>query len=242
MKLPLLCTMLTLALALPALAQAPEPVGAMPVSDVELPTEADRISYMLGKDVGDTLAKYPIDIDLDLVLHAIRDAVEGKQPPLTRGELQETRLAWQRKMQDAQEQMADEQGVKNLEEGKTFMAENAQREGVQVLEGNVQYRVLNEGDGDSPGEESTVRIHYEGKFIDGRIFDSTYQVGQPLSMRMTIPIKGLQVALKNMQVGDKWEVVVPPDLAFGNASQAGIPPNSTLIYELELLEVTNEAP
>lgn len=234
---PILVFMVMLTLS-PAIARAQQSEGEAPVSDVQLPEEMDRISYMLGKDVGDTIAKYPIDIDLDLVLRAIRDTVEGKQPPLTPGELQETRLAWQRAMQDAQERLSEEEGVKNREEGVKFLLENAEKEGVEELEGGVQYKVLQEGDGDSPTEEDSVRIHYEGRFIDGRIFDSTYQVGQPLTMRMTIPIKGLQVALKNMQVGDKWEVVVPADLAFGAAPQAGIPPYSTLIYELELLEVT----
>lgn len=212
-------------------------VGANLTSDVKLPTEADRISYMLGKDVGDTLAKYPIAIDLDLVLRAIRDSVEGKSAPLTYGELQETRLAWQRQMQDAQDQMADEEGLVNMEAGRAYLEENAKKDGVKVLDGNVQYRVLTAGDGASPAEEDSVRVHYEGRFLDGRIFDSTYQVGQPLTMRMTIPIKGLQVALKQMKTGDKWEVVVPSDMAFGAAPQAGIPPNSTLVYELELLEV-----
>lgn len=118
-----------------------------------------------------------------------------------------------------------------------FLAENAAREGVVTTASGLQYEVLASGDGASPGPTDTVTTHYHGTFVDGRVFDSSVQRGVPASFPVDRVIAGWTEALQMMQVGDKWKIVCPPDLAYGERGRSGIPPNSTLIFEVELLDV-----
>ena len=123
------------------------------------------------------------------------------------------------------------------EAGRAFLAENAAREGVVTTASGLQYEVLVSGDGATPGPTDTVTTHYHGTFVDGRIFDSSVQRGVPASFPVNGVIKGWTQALQMMQVGDKWKIVCPPDLAYGEPGRGGIPPNSTLVFEVELLDV-----
>ena len=123
------------------------------------------------------------------------------------------------------------------EAGRAFLAENAERDGVVTTASGLQYEVLASGDGASPGPTDTVTTHYHGTFVDGRVFDSSVQRGTPASFPVDRVIKGWTEALQMMRVGDKWKIVCPPDLAYGEQGRSGIPPSSTLIFEVELLEV-----
>ena len=121
--------------------------------------------------------------------------------------------------------------------GMAFLAENGEREGVVTTPSGLQYEVLASGDGATPGPTDTVTTHYHGTFVDGRIFDSSVQRGVPASFPVNRVIKGWTEALQMMKVGDKWKIVCPPDLAYGEQGRSGIPPRSTLIFEVELLDV-----
>ena len=123
------------------------------------------------------------------------------------------------------------------EAGMAFLAENGEREGVVTTPSGLQYEVLASGDGATPGPTDTVTTHYHGTFVDGRIFDSSVQRGVPASFPVDRVIKGWTEALQMMKVGDKWKIVCPPDLAYGEQGRSGIPPHSTLIFEVELLDV-----
>lgn len=121
--------------------------------------------------------------------------------------------------------------------GRAYLAENGRREGVVTTASGLQYEVLASGDGATPGPTDTVTTHYHGTFVDGRIFDSSVQRGVPASFPVNGVIKGWTEALQLMKVGDKWRIVCPPDLAYGERGRSGIPPSSTLIFEVELLDV-----
>lgn len=121
--------------------------------------------------------------------------------------------------------------------GRAFLAENAEREGVVTTASGLQYEILASGDGATPGPTDIVTTHYHGTLVDGRVFDSSVQKGVPASFRVNGVIKGWTEALQMMQVGDKWKIVCPPDLAYGERRLPGIPPSSTLIFEVELLDV-----
>lgn len=123
------------------------------------------------------------------------------------------------------------------EAGMAFLAENGEREGVVTTPSGLQYEVLASGDGATPGPTDTVTTHYHGTFVDGRVFDSSVQRGVPASFPVNRVIKGWTEALQMMKVGDKWKIVCPPDLAYGEQGRSGIPPHSTLIFEVELLDV-----
>ena len=138
---------------------------------------------------------------------------------------------------EAVETGADEDPQTAAEAGRAFIAENAAREGVVTTDSGLQYEVLVSGDGASPGPTDTVTTHYHGTFVDGRVFDSSVQRGVPASFPVDRVIAGWTEALQMMQVGDKWKIVCPPDLAYGEQGRGGIPPSSTLIFEVELLDV-----
>ena len=121
--------------------------------------------------------------------------------------------------------------------GAAFLAKNAEREGVVTTASGLQYEVLASGDGATPGPTDVVTTHYHGTFVDGRVFDSSVQRGQPASFPVNRVIKGWTQALQLMKVGDKWRIYCPPDLAYGKEGRSGIPPNSTLVFEVELLAV-----
>lgn len=121
--------------------------------------------------------------------------------------------------------------------GAAFLAKNAEREGVVTTASGLQYEVLASGDGASPGPTDVVTTHYHGTFVDGRVFDSSVQRGQPASFPVNRVIKGWTQALQLMKVGDKWRIYCPPDLAYGKEGRSGIPPDSTLVFEVELLAV-----
>ena len=139
--------------------------------------------------------------------------------------------------QDVAESSRVAESATPADAGRAFLAENAEREGVVTTASGLQYEVLVSGDGATPGPTDTVTTHYHGTFVDGRVFDSSVDKGVPASFPVNRVIKGWTEALQMMKVGDKWKLVCPPDLAYGERGRGGIPPNSTLIFEVELLDV-----
>lgn len=199
--------------------------------------QQDKDSYSLGYTFGMNLKKQGIDLNTDVLLRAIRDAVEQKQPVVSMDEIRETVYRLEEKMRISQEKRAKESASKNLQEGNAFLEKNKEKQGVKTLPDGLQYKVLVEGDGPSPKPTDFVSVNYKGSLVDGTLFDSSYTRGEPVNPRVDGVIKGWSEALQLMKPGSKWEIFVPPNLAYGARGFNRIPPNSTLIFEIELLSI-----
>jgi len=214
------------------------PLRAQDTNSADLSTERDQVSYAIGYNIGINLARQGFDVDPELIARGIRDVLQTNEPALSQAEAQRVLQSYQQTlMRKRQEQMAA-LAANNREEGASWLAENAKKEGVQTLESGLQYKVLTEGTGEAIEARDTVQVNYRGTLIDGTEFDSSYSRGQPAQFKVTAVIPGWTEALQKMRVGDKWELFVPPDLAYGDRQQGGIPPGSTLIFEVEALAVT----
>ncbi|MCE8035397.1 FKBP-type peptidyl-prolyl cis-trans isomerase [Halomonas sp. MCCC 1A11057] len=200
-------------------------------------TEDERLSYSLGIAYGQSIAQEYPDLDVEAFTDAIRDLIEGNDLAMEAEEMAATLSKFQQDALAARQAEAEELAELNLAEGQAFLAENAEREEVTTTESGLQYEVLENGDGDSPGPSSHVEVHYEGTLVDGTVFDSSFERGQPLSFRVDQVIEGWQEALQLMSVGDTWMLFIPPELGYGAQGQGPIGPNETLIFRVELLDV-----
>lgn len=197
-------------------------------------TESQRVSYGIGRQMGDQLAGSKIpDLDLDAVAAGLRDAYSQQPSQVAEQDLQAAFQGLQAKMQAA----ADEAAGAMRQAGEAFLAENAKREGVVTLASGLQYQVINAGSGATPTASSTVQTHYEGTLIDGEVFDSSYKRGQPAEFPVGGVIAGWTEALQLMQEGAKWRLFIPSQLAYGERAAGSIPPHSTLVFDIELLKV-----
>jgi len=215
-------------MAWPALAGAQEPA---------LTTEKDKLSYAMGMDLGTQLRTRSVDIDPALFGQGLKDALSGGRTLLTADEAREAIAGLQRAMVVKMAEAARLAGEKNKAEGEAFLAANKAKEGVVTLPSGLQYKVLKAGEGRKPTEADTVEVHYRGTLVDGTEFDSSYGRGQPQKMPVRGLIKGWTEALPLMPVGSKWQLVVPPELAYGERGTKAIGPNATLVFELELLAI-----
>ncbi len=195
-------------------------------------------SYSLGYEFGGNLKRQGVEIDVDVLLSAVREGLEGKKPVLSPEEIRGTLLQLRKKLMVLQDQRFREFAAKNLEEGKTFLEANKTKEGVKTLPSGLQYKVLQEGNGPIPKLSDSVTLHYRGTLIDGNEFDSSYRRGEPTVLNLIGVIKGWQEALQLMKTGSKWQLFVPTYLAYGQRQFGRIPPNSTLIFGLELLSIS----
>lgn len=207
-----------------------------------LKTQKDKVSYSIGLDIGKNLKKQSIDIDPDLLARGLKDAMTEGKTLLTEEEVRTVMTAFQQEMQAKAAARVKELGDKNMKEGETFLAENKKKEGVVTLPSGLQYKVVTAGNGKKPKSSDTVTTHYRGTLIDGSEFDSSYKRGQPASFPVTGVIAGWTEALQLMPAGSKWQLFVPASLAYGprGAGQM-IGPNATLIFEVELLSIQEEA-
>jgi FKBP-type peptidyl-prolyl cis-trans isomerase FklB len=198
-------------------------------------------SYSLGYDFGDNLKRQGIEIDVDVLISAVTDGLEGKKPALNPEEIRDTLLQLRKKLMVLQDRRYRELAAKNLKEGRAFLEANKTKEGVHTLPSGLQYKVLREGDGPIPKATDTVTINYRGTLTDGKEFDSSYVRGKPMTVHVFGVIDGWTEALQLMKVGSKWQLFIPPDLAYGDRQYNRIQPNSTLIFEIELLSIASEA-
>lgn len=208
-------------------------------SSVELNTRPARLSYALGMEMGGFLKGMPTTIQIDAFLAGVRDRYTGKAR-LTRDQANEAKMGLLKKMQAEQARMLEKSGGKNRKEGEAFLAKNKKRKGVVTTPSGLQYELLRQGDGPGPGPKDKVKVHYRGTLIDGTEFDSSYKGKKPqgvvMSLRRMIPgwVEGLQL----MKTGSKYRFVIPPELAYGEQGAGGrVGPNSTLVFEVELLSV-----
>ncbi len=204
----------------------------------ELTDLKERESYSLGYQFGKNLKFQGVDIDLDVYNSGVRDAVDGKAPRMTPEEIRSTITGLQQRLNAARQEALKQEGEKNLAQGRAFLADNGKKDGVKTLASGLQYTVLADGSGKSPQKTDTVTVHYRGTLIDGSEFDSSITRDQPATFKVDGVIAGWTEALQLMKPGAKWRLFIPPGLAYGErGSPPRIPPNSTLIFEVELISV-----
>jgi len=187
----------------------------------------EKVSYIIGMDIGNNLKKQAIDADPNSLLRGIQDALSGAKPLLSQEEIQETMVAFQKEMAEKQKQ-----------KGEAFLSENKKKEGVKTLPSGLQYKVIKAGTGKKPKSNDTVTVNYRGTLIDGTEFDSSFRRGQPATFQVSGVIPGWTEAMQLMAEGAKWQLFIPPNLAYGERGAGGlIGPNATLIFEVELISV-----
>ncbi|MDO6428396.1 MULTISPECIES: FKBP-type peptidyl-prolyl cis-trans isomerase [Thalassotalea] len=205
------------------------------MSDKLFETIEQRVSYGVGRQLGDQLRNNPFkDFDVTAVQAGLADAMAAADSQVSEADLNEAFSVVSKKLQ---EQEQEEAKVKAAE-GEAYLVENAKRDDVVVLESGLQYEVITEGEGEKPTAQSTVRTHYHGTFINGDVFDSSYDRGQPAEFPVGGVIQGWTEALQLMPVGSKWRLHVPYNLAYGErGSQGAIPPYAALVFDVELLDI-----
>lgn len=210
---------------------------------VELTTQAQKISYLMGVDNGSNIKSMDIEFDAGAFQKGLETALSGGQPSLSEEQIAmvieqfETDMkAKQATMQAEQQEAMSVQSDGNASEAAAFLVANGMKEGVITTESGLQYRVLTEGTGPQPSAESTVEVHYAGRLLDGTEFDSSVKRGVPTQFGVTQVIAGWTEALQLMPEGSKWELYIPADLAYGPGGSGPIGPNSLLIFEVELLQ------
>lgn len=199
----------------------------------QLKDQKDKVSYSIGLNIGTNLNRQNIPVNADMVAAGIKDAIAGK-PQLTQDQIKEVMTTFEKDMEQKQKASAD----KNASDGAKFLEENKKKEGVKTTASGLQYKSLKEGNGPKPKETDTVTVNYRGTLINGTEFDSSYKRGQPATFPLNGVIKGWTEGLQLMKAGSKYQFFIPSNLGYGErAVGPDITPNSTLIFEVELLNV-----
>lgn len=209
------------------------------ISKSEFKTQKDSVSYSIGADIGKNLKMNELDVDVKMLYFGLKDAMLDSTTVLTEEEMQEVMIRYQTEIMAKRDAKKQVDGTKNQEAGQKFLAENKKQTGVITLPSGLQYKVITSGKGKSPQATDKVTVHYRGSLLDGTVFDESYSRGEPIEYPANGFIKGWTEALQLMKEGDKWMLYIPSELAYGEAGApaAKIGPNSTLIFEIELLKV-----
>src|ERR1043165_4424072 len=184
------------------------------VSATSLTNEIDKVSYALGMNYGGSMKMAPVELKLDLILAGLRDAAVGKAA-LSDKEKEDTLSKFEKQMTERDARESKEKSEKNKKDGIAFLAENKKKEGVKVTPSGLQYKIITDGTGPSPKATDSVQIHYRGSSIEGQEFDSSYKRKIPNIVPLNAVIRGWSEALQMMKVGSKWQLFIPPDLAYG---------------------------
>jgi FKBP-type peptidyl-prolyl cis-trans isomerase FklB len=219
----------TVLLALPLFAQD---------KSVDLKDQKDKVSYAIGLNIGVNMNKQKLPVNADALSAGIRDGL-ANTPRMNDNEVRDTMMAFEKDMVEKQK-MA---GEKNAADGAKFLEDNKKKQGIKTTASGLQYKSLKEGSGAAPAATDTVTVNYRGTLIDGTEFDSSYKRNEPATFPLNGVIKGWTEGVQLMKKGSKYQFFIPANLAYGDRSPgAGIPPNSTLIFEIELLEIKGGAP
>lgn len=212
----------------------------------ELETPIARQSYSIGASMGsfalsrqEQLEGLDMSLDMEVVRQGFNDALNG-EPALSMEEMQTIIRNSDQEVRAKQEAMAKQDAEANVAAGATYLAQNAEKEGVTVTESGLQYEVMVEGTGAKPAATDIVKVHYKGTLIDGTEFDSSYSRGEPAEFPLNRVIPGWTEGVQLMSEGSKFKFVIPSELAYGERATGSITPNSTLIFEVELLEILND--
>ena len=213
-------------------------------SKVDLSSESAKLGYTFGAQIGANLVGQGLDkeIDVEAMTAAIKDYVAGIEPRLSVEDMQAAQLAYQQKLQAEQEKMRaalEAKGAENKVAGQKYLDGNSKKKGVKTTDSGLQYESLREGKGKSPTGDDVIKVHYVGKTIDGQQFDSSYDRGQPANFAVAAVIPGFAEGLQLMKEGGKYRFVIPENLGYGLDAPPSIGPNQTLIFEVELIEVSS---
>lgn len=214
-----------------------QPQASEAGADASLETADQKASYGIGRNIGQGLAPMADRIDIDAFARGLRDALAESESAVPQAELDSMLQNFQMDLQQAQQQQMTAKAETNKAVADSFMAANGEREGVQTTDSGLEYEVIEAGDGPKPGPDDTVTIHYSGTLPDGTKFDSSYDRGEPASFGVQNVIPGFAEGLQLMPVGSKYKLYIPPELGYGPRGQGPIPPNSVLIFEVEMLEI-----
>lgn len=208
------------------------------VSAQALETDAQKLGYTIGMDIGNSLTQQSAELDLDAMFDAIRAVYNGEETLMTTEEATAIRQAFMQQQREKAEADRLAQLEANKAEGEAFLADNAKRDEVTVTESGLQYEVIEPGSGPKPAASDTVTVHYRGKLLDGREFDSSYSRGEPASFPLNQVIAGWTEGVQLMSPGATYKFYIPAELAYGERGAGQmIGPNSTLIFDVELLEI-----
>jgi FKBP-type peptidyl-prolyl cis-trans isomerase FkpA len=210
--------------------------GAVP-GIAGLETERDQVSYMIGLDMAKSLTPIKDDLDVEVLAQAMRDSFDGKKPKMTEEQSLAVQQAFTTRLQARQEAERAAAAEKGKAEGAKFLAANKAKPDVRVTESGLQYQVVREGSGPKPARTDVVRVHYKGTLLDGTVFDSSYDRGQPAEFGLDQVIPGWSEGVALMPVGSKYMFWIPSDLGYGEAGGGPIPPNAMLTFEVELIEI-----
>ncbi|HLJ88405.1 MAG TPA: FKBP-type peptidyl-prolyl cis-trans isomerase [Candidatus Angelobacter sp.] len=204
----------------------------------DLKDDKQKVSYALGMNLGNNLRKQSVDVDPNVLVLGLKDALAGNKTAMTEQDAQATLMQWQKALMAKQEEKMKQAATKNKQEGEAFLAANKTKEGVIALPSGLQYKILQPGTGAKPTAADTVVCNYRGTLIDGTEFDSSYKRGEPASFPVGGVIKGWTEALQLMPTGSKWQLFIPSELAYGErGAGSDIGPNATLIFEVEMISI-----
>jgi FKBP-type peptidyl-prolyl cis-trans isomerase FklB len=225
----------------PATTTTPKKATTPPAKKpLTLDTQKDKASYAIGLNIGRSMKKDDVDVDPEIIARGMKDALTGAKPLLNDEETQTVLNTLQTDVRKHQQELYQQAVLKNKEQGDAFLATNKSKTGVVTLPSGLQYKVIQNGDGPKPAANDTVVCNYRGTLIDGTEFDSSYKRGKPATFGVSQVIKGWTEALQLMPVGSKWELYIPPTLAYGERGTPNggpIGPNSTLIFDVELVSI-----
>ena len=203
-----------------------------------LKTEKDKVNYAIGVNIISNIRQQGVEIDMDLVIQGMKDAHSGGKLLLSDKEIRKATKVYQAAARNKQTKARMSLAEANRKEGEAFLAENRKKEGVLTLPSGLQYKILKAGEGKKPADADTVEYHYRSKFINGTEFDSSYRAGKPVVFKVSgMVLPGLSEALKLMPMGSKWQLFIPPQLAYGEKGAGRVGPGTTLIFEVELLSI-----
>ena len=207
--------------------------------EIPLETDKQKVSYLIGRNIGDSMKAEGLEIDSDILFAGFKEAFGGAESQISPADTQKVMMKFQGEMQAKAAAMQAEMVTKNKDTGKAFLATNKEREEVTETESGLQYEVLTAAEGDKPAATDTVKVHYHGTLLDGTVFDSSVERGEPIEFPLNGVIAGWTEGVQLMSVGSKFKFTIPSDLAYGDqGSPPKIEPGSTLIFEVELIGIT----
>ncbi len=205
---------------------------------VNLESRKDSVSYSIGYDVGRSFNMQAVDIDADVFGQGFKDAFLKNESPLTETQMREISMSYQQEHREKQAELNQVKATENKKAGEEYLAENAKKEGVKTTDSGLQFKVILKGTGPVPNKTDKVKVHYTGKLLDDTVFDSSVDRGEPTVFGVNQVIRGWSEALQMMPVGSKWILYIPSNLAYGERGpNPTIGPNSTLIFEVDLLSI-----
>ncbi|MCU7845239.1 MAG: FKBP-type peptidyl-prolyl cis-trans isomerase [Candidatus Thiodiazotropha sp. (ex Monitilora ramsayi)] len=211
---------------------------AMAEEQVTLPDDTAKINYSVGYQIGSDFKYQDIEIRPEAVIQGIRDALSENESQMTPSEMKQVMVDLGKRLAEKKRELRKARLNELLEKSKAFHHENKDNPDITTTESGLQYRIIEQGRGTPPGKNDKVLVHYSGKLLDGSVFDSSINRGKPASFRVDGVIKGWTEALQLMKQGDRWQLFIPPDLAYREkGAPPRIPPHSTLIFDVELISI-----